>query len=267
MSEITFTINEKEYGIPEIVSIENYIKLYRVKDILSDEYALAKVINIFTGAPVDELLLANHKEVKYIGNRIMAMLPQDNNIPFKDTFKLKGIEYGFLPKWEKLSFAEYADIDTINKKKPEEVLDYLNVLAAIYYRPITKKISDHEFEIEEYDSDEALKRAEIFRENLDIQYVLGAQFFFIKFAKRSFSHSQSFSMTNWEMMKFLWRNRRKIHQWISRIDSDGTPSLIDWQMMILQDTMKSSKKGLSKFSINYLTSLKKTKRLKSSKKH
>jgi len=53
---------------------------------------------------------------------------------FVDRFTLNGIEYGFIPNIDKMSFGEYIDLDTYIKNP-----DDMNKVMSILYRPIIKK--------------------------------------------------------------------------------------------------------------------------------
>ena len=71
---IKFKIDEKEYNVPEIMTIENYSKIFKIKDLFSDEYFSAKLVSIVTGAPVEDLLEGDYEQVSYIAAYIMELL-------------------------------------------------------------------------------------------------------------------------------------------------------------------------------------------------
>lgn len=253
MKKIEFELDGVKYTLPKDLSIGTYVKIFKVKTLFDEEYFEPKLINIVTGA--DEKLLENapREMVSYIANEIARLIPFERPT-FVDRFTLEGVEYGFIPDWKKMTFAEFADLDTLMNKKPDEMLEYLHIFTAILYRPIVKQKSKHKFEIEKYDSDTMIERAELFKDKLDIEYSLGAQFFFIQFAK-NFSLYTRISLTQtmkimWMAMGFVWRNLRKIWSLISRKDLDGTQFSIELQTMILQDTIQFSQKRFLKSSIN-----------------
>ncbi len=78
---VKFKIDEKEYVIPEFISIENYAKIYKVKDLFSDDYFAAKLLNILTGAPLEDLLQVDYQEVSYLANYVLSLIPTSNEIP------------------------------------------------------------------------------------------------------------------------------------------------------------------------------------------
>jgi hypothetical protein len=253
MKDIAFELEGKKYTLPKDLCIGTYVKIFKVRNLFEEDYFEPKLISIVTGA--DEKLLENapREQISYLANEIAKLIPFEKPT-FVDRFTLQGIEYGFIPEWKKMTFAEFADLDTLMNKKPEEMLDYLHIITAILYRPIVKQKSKHKFEIEKYDSDLMVERAELFKDKLDIEYSLGAQFFFIQFA-RNFSLYTRISLTqtikiSWMAMGFVWRNLRKIWNLISKKDLDGTQFSIELQTMILQDTIQFSQKRFLKSSTN-----------------
>lgn len=252
MKNLTFELNNKEYTLPEFLSIENYVKIFKMKEMLDDEYGNATVIHAVTGADKKELLEANFQQIQFISSYLLTLLPKDNE-EFVDRFELDGVQYGFLPTWKKMSFAEFADLDTLGSKKPMEMVDYLHILAAIYYRPIIKERSLHDFDIEKYDGDNLDERAELFKKKLDSKIVMGAQFFFIKFVKKLQDPTRIFStMSLWETMKMVWTNRKLLPMLVLSRDSDGMQSLIESQTTILRNIIKSQRSPWYRRLINSL---------------
>lgn len=241
---IKFKIEEKEYEVPDFMSIENYVKIYKLKDIFSEDYFSAKVISMMTDCPIEDLLESDAQEVHYLSAYIMTLLP-DTNPKFVDRFELDGVQYGFFPKWRDLTYAEFVDMDTISTKKPEELLGLLHILAAIMYRPIVEENSEHDFKIEKYNVDSMKERAELFKKKLDVKYLLGAQFFFINFAKRYLLYTQTSLITKMKFLtklKLVWKMRRTIWNILFKKHSDGSLSQTELLETILRNTILSTKK-------------------------
>jgi hypothetical protein len=176
----------------------------------------------------------------------MSQLPQQDDIKFKDRFTLDGVKYGFFPNWKDLSFAEYIDMDTISSKKPEELLDLLHILTAIMYRPIIEETSEHNFKIEDYEVNSMKERAELFRKKLNVTYILGAQFFFIKFARKylNFSlQSSTMKIGIWTQIKLIWMMWRMIFKITSKKPLGGFLSSTKLLTTILLNTTLSTKKN------------------------
>jgi hypothetical protein len=242
---IEFEVKGKEYKIDDFLSIENYVKIFRVKDLFEDYYLKAKVINLLTDCPIDDLLESENHYVDFLATSIFAMVPRP---PFNltDRFELDGVQYGYLPSYKEITFAEFVDLDTLLTKKPEEMMDMSHIIAAIMYRPIISEKSKHNFKIEKYTQETLEDRAQLFKKKLDIRYLLGGQFFFINFANNSsnfirLSLKQRMKM-DWMVVKFLIRNWKETWKLLLKKDSGGMSSSIELQRMILVDTIKSLKK-------------------------
>jgi hypothetical protein len=241
---IKFKIEEKEYIVPEKITIDKYVKIYKIKDILTEEYFAAKLISIVCECPMEDLLESDYQEVNYIASHIMGLIPLGQP-KFVDRFELDGVQYGFFPNWKDLSFAEFVDMDTISTKKEDELLDLLHILCSIMYRPIIKERSEHDFDIEKYDMKSMKLRAEVFKSKLDISIVLGAQFFFINYAKRYsdyFLLSLTPTFSIWTKIKLAWSLRRMIWSLLFKKHTGGSLSSTDLLTTILQNTTRSFKK-------------------------
>jgi hypothetical protein len=241
---IKFKIDDKEYKLPTFISIEHYSKIFKIKDLFSDDYFAARLINIVSDASVEDLLNCDYQEVSYMSSYIMELLPRDTS-QFKDRFEIDGVKYGFFPNWKDLTFAEFMDMDTISTKKMDDLLDMLHILAAIMYRPITEEKSEHNFKIEKYDVNTMLERAELFKKKLDVSYILGAQFFFIKYARRFSNYTQLSlipKLSLWTKIKTIWTMRKVLWHLIFKKRSVGSWSSTELLEMILQNMKLSTKK-------------------------
>lgn len=241
---IKFKIEEKEYNVPDIISIENYAKIYRIKDLFSQEYFAAKIISLVCGPTVEELLQTDYQEINYLATYIMGLFPLDAP-EFVDRFELNGVHYGFFPNWKDLSYAEFVDMDTISSKPINDLLDLMHILCAIMYRPIISEKTKHDYQIEKYDVNSMKIRAELFKKELSVRYVLGAQSFFISFVSKYLSYSQLSSMkkiSTLTKIKLIWKMRRLITAALFKKYTGGSLSSIELHQMILQSMSKSIKK-------------------------
>jgi len=235
---IKFTLNDKQYKLPEEITIGQYIKIYKIKDLFTEDYFAAKLLNLVCDVPLDEVMEADYQEVHYLALEILNLLPLKTP-QFKDRFTLDGVNYGFFPNWRDLTFAEFMDLDTISTKKSDELLDMLHILAAIMYRPITEERSEHDFDIEKYDIKSMQKRAELFKNKLNCNYIISAQFFFINYARRYSGYFQLSSiktLSTWTKIKLVWSLRKMIMKGLFKRSTDGSLSSINYLEMIIQNT-------------------------------
>jgi hypothetical protein len=241
---ITFKVEGKEYELPEVMSIDNYCKVFKIKDLLSDEYFAAKLVSIISGAPVEKLMEGDYDQLNYLAAYILGLLPKETP-PFVDRFEIDGIKYGFFPNWRDMTYAEFVDMDTISTRPVDEMLNMLHVLAAVMYRPIVSEEGQHDFQIEKYDVKTMTKRAELFKKKLNVRYVLGAQSFFLLLEKRFLVYSQLSSipkMNIWTKMKLVWKLKKIILKVALKRPSDGMSSQTELLQMILASTITSTTK-------------------------
>jgi len=237
---IKFRIEGQEYYLPEVMTIENYVKIYKIKDLFNDDYFYAKILSTVTDAPLKDLLEGGFEEIAFLAASILKIMPTTETVKFEDRFELNGIEYGFFPNWRDLTFAEFIDMDTISTKKPQDLLDHLHILAAIMYRPIVDEVSRHNFQIEPYDMDSMIKRAELFKKELDVRYVLAAQTFFTTFARMFLEYTPTSSTTMnvklsfWHQIKMIWMMWRMVYKIRSHKPSDGLLLSTKYRKMILR---------------------------------
>ena len=151
------------------ITLEQYQKYLKIQDNNEDEKFLAvKMIEIFCGIRGDHVLLMRATDINSIVQILTEML---NNTPKLQTiFKMKGRQYGFIPKLDDMSFGEYIDLDTF-------IGDWQNMHRAmnVLYRPIVNQYGDR-YNIEEYSVDNAEKM-----KDMPMGAVLGSIVFFLQF--------------------------------------------------------------------------------------
>ena len=57
MSKVTFELNKQVYELPEFLSIQNYIKIYKVKDFLGEEYFQLSILRNLLISLIKALLI------------------------------------------------------------------------------------------------------------------------------------------------------------------------------------------------------------------
>jgi len=111
---------------------QEYIKL----DKLTETELAYKMIEIFCGLKADHIRLLKAKDVQDIVAIISVMFEDKPSLVH--TFKMNGIEYGFINNLDEMSFGEYIDLDTF-------IGDWDNIekAMAVLYRPIElRKVAD-----------------------------------------------------------------------------------------------------------------------------
>jgi hypothetical protein len=125
------------------IPLMNYQKFIKLVEGSNDEELIAqKSIEIFCGLNMRDVLKIKWSDVVGLANHFNELFQQKTE--FKTTFKIQGVEFGFIPNLEDMSFGEYVDLDhNIGK------VETFHKAMAVLYRPITKKTKDTH-EIMEY---------------------------------------------------------------------------------------------------------------------
>jgi len=125
------------------ITLRQYKKFIEIGKINQDPtFIQAKMIEIFCGVSHKFATLMKYNDVEEITGDINKLLLQQPSLV--TTFKLNGIEYGFIPDLDNMTLGEYIDIDTYTGEY-ENIEVAMNVL----YRPIIKKIKN-KYIIEDY---------------------------------------------------------------------------------------------------------------------
>lgn len=160
-----------EIYVPSSISeipLANYQKFLKVQQNSNDEEFIAqKMIEIFCGIELKDVVkmkLTSINDLVLHFNEIFSVKPK-----FQPRFKIGGIEYGFIPDLENISFGEYVDLDNYLSNWD----DYHKAMA-VMYRPITETRKD-KYNIFEYNGasefSEAMKYA-------PMDVAIGASVFF-----------------------------------------------------------------------------------------
>ena len=137
-----------EITIPDSLSevtLDQYQRYLKIQDNNQDEKFLAsKMIEIFCGVKLSDTLKMKYADVDGICNILVDMFNEKPQLVTK--FKMKGIEYGFIPKLDDISLGEYIDLDAF-------LGDWENMhrAMAVLYRPIDTKYGD-KYSIKDYEA-------------------------------------------------------------------------------------------------------------------
>jgi len=180
MTRLQISINgeTKEYHIPvkwDEVSIKQYQELMVVaeNEDLSDIEIMVRSVAALTGAEVEHLTKAPIKHLRDVYSTLSILTSEMPNNELRRVIEIEGIEYGFIPDMNDLTFGEFVDLDTWLQDGYKNLVDILVVL----YRPVVKRKGER-YIIEEYDTSTTIDRASIFSKSMSIDSVYGAIVFF-----------------------------------------------------------------------------------------
>jgi len=109
---------------------QRFVKLYDGE--VTEDFLALKMLEIFCGVKLSDAYQIRYKDVDGIVQILSDIL---NDKPqLRKTFIMDGVEYGFIPNLDDMSFGEYVDLDTY-------ISDWQNIhkAMAVLYRPIREK--------------------------------------------------------------------------------------------------------------------------------
>jgi hypothetical protein len=160
-----------EINVPDSLSeikLEQYQKFQALNTDENSEspFLLQKMIEIFCNLNLKEVATIKYKSVQVIVEHLNKVFSVKTDL--KNTFKLKGVEYGFIPVLDDMSLGEYIDLDNY-------IGDWDNMHKAmnVLFRPIENKrgVKYNVIEYGKQDNSQVLK-------DMPLDIVLGAMVFF-----------------------------------------------------------------------------------------
>ena len=174
--------------IPENISeitlyqYQQYEKLLDRKD-LSDKEIVIRMVKIFTGLKFNDISAMKYNDLEEIVTLLKTAL--ETECKFETTFKINGVEFGFIPNFDDIKAKEYFDLSEYNDKAEE-----LNRLMAILYRPIKSKDAFGNYSIVDYQG--TAEWAEVMKQT-PLNIVNGALGFFLSLSNELQDYTQRYS--------------------------------------------------------------------------
>lgn len=136
-------------NIPESLSevtldqYQQWLKVAEGKDL--DNFLQQKMIEIFCGVTLKQVMLIKAKDIESIVAQISKLFDQKNS-KFIDRFKYQEKDFGFIPKLDDMTFGEYVDLDNY-------LADWqlMHKAMSVLFRPITFK-KKNQYLIEDYET-------------------------------------------------------------------------------------------------------------------
>ncbi|QLG46046.1 hypothetical protein [Costertonia aggregata] len=208
------------------ITLEQYKKFLKLFEINDDTHFIhKKMVQIFCGVPLINVEHMDKGDFDEIVRQLAKVL--DETPEFTDRFFHNGVEYGFIPNLDKISLAEFVDLDNLTGN-----VDELEQLMSILYRPI-RKIKGNKYRIEPYKG----KKFEDFKD-IPASIVIASQLFFWHLGNELLNH------TNLTLQKAL--QTKEIRQKLPRISEKhgaGTPQLqnsLDMTIQKLRESLNQS---------------------------
>ena len=164
----------------EDITLSQYIEVQKlINRGLDDVSFMERIIILFSGISKRDIKNIDIRDYSLLGDALNKALSTESK--FKNRFKLDGVEYGFIPNFDKMSQGEYIDLTSNNLEG-----DSLPTIMAVLFRPIIKSDSFDSYKIAPYDADP--ERIEIMK-GIPMNIVNGAMVFFWNLAKELKSYT------------------------------------------------------------------------------
>ena len=164
---------------------QQWLRITEDKEI--DEFLKQKMVEIFCNIPLDQVIKIQALEIDAIVEILSKMF--DEKPQLQNTFKLNGVEYGFIYNLDEMSSGEFMDLDNY-------LLDFQQIHNAmkVLYRPIKHKTNKGQYLIEDYTGKEDYDS-----KSIKLSVVFGSLFFFKNLKKELQSNILNYLATQVEV--------------------------------------------------------------------
>jgi hypothetical protein len=153
-------------------TLEMWIKLNRTEGLEDPKEFALNLIQLSTGLTRDEILEHSWYDIQSVSAGLVDYFTGESK-KFFDEFEYEDQKYRFIDL-QKMSFAEWIDIDTFLQKPYSQRKNELHFHLALLYRPVLEDGT-----VEKYDGNKLEKRAMMFLTMPGgVRYLNGALFFF-----------------------------------------------------------------------------------------
>lgn len=150
------------------ITLEQYQKFAKLntEENQNTNFLLHKMVEIFCRLDLKDIARIKFNYVTQIVNDLNNIF--NTKTELIPTFKMKGVEYGMIPKLDDITLGEYIDLDN-------NISDWetMHKAMAVLYRPIKLK-KDHRYQIEEYTGEEDAVKFK----DMPLDIVMGSLVFF-----------------------------------------------------------------------------------------
>jgi hypothetical protein len=201
----------------KLAQYQAFLKI--AKDNEDAEFLHQKMVQTFCGIDLKEVAEIRYKDVVEITNSLGKMFDVKNH-KFINKFKLGGVEFGFIPNLDDMTFGEYTDLDTYITN-----WDEMHKAMAVLYRPIKKNGLNGTYEIEKYNG--SITYSDVMK-HAPLDVVFGANVFFYTLGNELLKSTLTYLEKDKEIQTIL-------HQHNLEKDGDG----IVQSMLLLKETLSN----------------------------
>mgnify|MGYP000045987726 CR=1 FL=1 len=228
--------------IPESINditlgaFQKYHELLQREDLQQFDFDKRK-IEIFTALKREDISNIKQSDFKFIIDKIDIALEQ--NVAFEPTFKIKDVEFGFIPNLDEISLGEFSDLDNYFGK-----WDKMHNVMAVLYRPVIEKNKHNQYLIAPFNNVEEFGNL---MKYTPLSVALSSHVFFWNLEKELLQATISYLEKI--LMKMTKVNKAILVKKLNLANNgDGIRAFMQSQRETLENLMKSS-------DLNYLPSL------------
>jgi len=200
----------------KLAQYQAFLKIAKDND--DEEFLNQKMVQTFCNIDLKDVAEIRFKDVLEITAALGKMFNVQSH-RFINRFKLGGVEFGFIPDLEDMTFGEYTDLDTYIGD-----WDNMHKAMAVLYRPITKKGLNNTYKIEKYNG--SITYSDVMK-HAPLDVVFGANVFFYNLGNELLKSSMIYLENNKEIQTFLQQHN-------SEKDGGG----IVQSMLLLKETLQ-----------------------------
>jgi hypothetical protein len=200
----------------KLAQYQAFLKI--AKDNEDEEFLNQKMVQTFCNIDLKDVAEIRFKDVLEITESLGKMFNVQSH-KFINRFKLGGVEFGFIPELEDMSFGEYTDLDTYIGD-----WDNMHKAMAVLYRPITKKGLNNTYEIEKYNG--SITYSDVMK-HAPLDIVFGANVFFYNLGNELLKSTMNYLENNKEIQTILQQHN---------LENDGVGSV--QSMLLLKETLQ-----------------------------
>jgi len=200
----------------KLAQYQAFLKI--AKDNEDEEFLNQKMVQTFCNIDLKDVAEIRFKDVLEITASLGKMFNVQSH-KFINRFKLGGVEFGFIPELEDMTFGEYTDLDSYIGD-----WDNMHKAMAVLYRPITKKGLNNTYEIEKYNG--SITYSDVMK-HAPLDVVFGANVFFYLLGNELLKSTLTYLENNQEIQTIL-------HQHNLHNGGDGTVQ----SMLLLKETLQ-----------------------------
>jgi hypothetical protein len=211
------------------ITLEQYQYLMKISSPTDEtEVAARKMIAVLCKIPLTAVYKLQYASVLELADKFTKMF-ESYDQKFIHRFKLGGVEFGFIPQLESMSWGEYMDAE-----KYMSDWQTMNNAMAVLFRPITKKKGD-KYEIEEYES--SINYSEVMK-GMPLDVAISANVFFWTLGIDLLEGTMNFLA---QQMKEMTKEEQEIiaNELNLGKDGDGILAYMQQQKEMLLSSMRS----------------------------